>query len=104
MKIYNTKKKEWVELKEFFKQWKQGMQNITPYQQCLTIQFGHIITLIGIVWGIIFSIRIGYWWMGVILVGGMIVLAVQYLGNWQKKMILKNLEDLTKLEDDKNVR
>ena len=91
----NPKTKEKVTWKEFFHQWKVGMENITPYQQCITTQFGQIISLIGVVWGIIFSIRLGYWWMALILVGGVIVLGVQMLGNWQKKMILKNLERIT---------
>lgn len=95
MKIYNKNKKEWVELKEFFHQWKVGMQNISPLQQCISIQFGQVVSLIGVVWGIIFSIRLAYWWMAVILVGGVIILAVQMLGNWQKKMILKNLDKIT---------
>jgi hypothetical protein len=99
MKIYNRKKKEGVELKVFWKEFKEGLQKVTPYQQCITTQLGHIITGIGIIWGIIFSFRIGYWWMGVILIGGMIVLSVQYLGNWQKKMILKKMDELIKIAE-----
>jgi len=80
--------------REFLSQWKKGMQEVSPLQQCIITQWGHIVTYVGIIWGIIFSFRIGYWWMGVILVGGFIVLSVQYLGNWQKKNILKQI-DLT---------
>lgn len=96
MRIYNRKKREWVEIKDFLRQWKEGMRNITPLQQTITIQFGHIISGIGVIWGIIFSIRLGYYWMMGILLGGLIVLSVQYLGNWQKKMILKQIEDMSK--------
>ena len=104
MKLYNRKKKEWVEFKVFIKEFKQGLEKVTPYQQCITIQFAHIITAIGIIWGIIFSIRLGYWWMGVILIGGMIVLSVQYLGNWQKKQILKRMNELIKLAEPMEIK
>ena len=93
MKIYNVKKKEWVEFKEFIKQWKQGMQKVTPLQQTLITQLGYIISGIGVIWGIIFSIRLGYYWMMTILIGGLIVLSVQFLGNWQKKEYLKQMEE-----------
>lgn len=85
--------------KEFFKEWKKGMQEVTPLQQAVTVQLGQLISAIGVIWGIIFSIRIGYWWMGVILVGGLIVLGVQYLGNWQKKVILKQMDLAIKSAD-----
>ena len=98
-KLYKRKTKEWVTIKEFFKQWKQGLQNITPLQQCVTVQFGHIISGVGIIWGIVFSIILGYWWMAIILIGGLIVLGVQYLGNWQKKMILKQIEGAMKVAE-----
>ena len=96
MKLYNRKKKEWVEVKTFWEQFKQGLEKVTPYQQTITLQLGHIITGIGIIWGIIFSFRLGYWWMAVILFGGMFVLSIQYLGNWQKKQILKKMNELIK--------
>lgn len=96
MKLTHPKTGEKVTLREFFRQWKKGMQEVTPLQQCMTIQFGHIVTFIGIIWGVIFSIRIGYWWMAVILLGSLIVLGVQYLGNWQKKNILKQMDKLMK--------
>ena len=94
MRLTNPKTGEKVTLRQFFQQWKKGLEEITPLQQTITVQFGQIISAIGIIWGIIFSIRLGYWWMALILVGGMVVLAVQYLGNWQKKMILKKMDEV----------
>ena len=91
-----NKKGEYYTFREFLHQWKLGMQHVTPLQQCTATQFGQLVSLVGVVWGIVFSMRIGYWWMMVILVGGLIVLSVQILGNWQKKMILKNMESLMK--------
>ncbi len=84
---------EWKTIPEFLKEWRQGMERVTPLQQAVITQWGIIISTIGIIWGIIFSIRIGYKWMAVILVGGLIVVAMQFLGNWQKKTILKRIED-----------
>lgn len=92
----NPKTKEKVTWKEFFHQWKEGMRNITPLQQCITIQFGQLISAIGVVWGIIFSFNLEYWWMMVVLFGGLIILGVQYLGNWQKKVLLKEMDRMMK--------
>ena len=94
IKVKKSKTKEWFTLAEFMGQWRKGMQQVTPLQQTITIQFGQIVSLIGVVWGIIFSIRLEYWWMAIILVGGLIILGVQMLGNWQKKLILKQMENL----------
>lgn len=80
--------------KEFFAEWKQGMERVSPLQQAIVSLWGIVISLIGIIWGIIFSIRIGYWWMSVILVGGLIVGGVQFLGTWQRKKILQRMDDV----------
>lgn len=80
--------------REFFKEVKGGMEKVTPLQQSIITLWGLIISLIGIIWGIIFSIRIGYKWMAVILIGGLIVALMQFLGTWQKKTILKRMEDV----------
>lgn len=100
----NSKTKERVTWKEFFSQWKQGCRNISPYQQCLSIQFGQIVSLIGVVWGIIFSIRLEYWWMMVVLIGGLIILGVQILGNWQKKVLLKEMDDKIKKAFEEQIK
>lgn len=93
MKIYNRKSKEWVEFKDFLQQWKVGMEKVTPLQQTIVTLMGQWISMIGIAWGIIFSIMLAYWWMMVILIGGVIVLGTQILGTWQKKQVLKMMED-----------
>lgn len=87
---------EKVTWKEFFRQWKQGMRDITQLQQAQVTQFGHVVSAIGVIWGIIFSFRLGYWWMAVILIGGMIVLSMQYVGNWQRKKIFEEIENISK--------
>ena len=90
-----------VSWRELWKRFKKGMQEVTPYQQATSTQLGQIVSAIGVVWGIIFSIRLDYWWMMIILIGGLIILSAQYLGNWQKKIILKQVEDAIKLADIK---
>lgn len=99
MKIKNVKTGEWVTWKEFIKQWKKGIEEVTPLQQCRINQMGFIISLVGLVWGIVFSVRIGYWWMGIILIGGLFIVLVQYLANWQKKQILLNIEKQMEVAD-----
>lgn len=94
MKLTKPTTGEKVSVKQFLSEWKKGMQEVTPLQQTIAAQWGQIISAIGVIWGIVFSIMIHYWWMAVILIGGLVVLATQMLGNWQKKMILKKIEEL----------
>ena len=96
----HPKTKERVSWKEFFRQWKDGMNRITPLQQCIIIQFGQLISLVGVIWGIVFSVIIGYYWMMVILIGALIVVGTQLLGNWQKKFILKQIDAAMKQADE----
>lgn len=91
--------KEKVSIKQFFKEVKQGMEKVTPLQQSIITLWGLVISIIGIIWGIIFSIRIGYKWMAVILVGGLIVALMQLLGTWQRKTILKRMEQANEQAD-----
>lgn len=84
---------EYKTWKEFFKEWKQGIEKVTPLQQSIMSLWGITISTIGIIWGIIFSFTIGYKWMAVILVGGLIVAGVQFLGMYQRKVLLKRMED-----------
>lgn len=83
---------EKITIKEFFHRWKVGMQQVTPYQQCLVNQFGYITVFIGIIWGIIFSLYLKQWWLSIILIGSAIVSSTSFLTNWQKKCILKQIE------------
>lgn len=94
-KLTHPKTKEKVSIKEFIAQVKEGQKNMTPYQQTIAIQFGQVTSAIGVIWGIIFSIILGYYWMGLVLIGGMIVLYVQFIGNLQKKRMLKQIEEAT---------
>jgi hypothetical protein len=100
----NRKTGEVVSWSEFFSQWKKGMEGITPLQQTVSVQFGQFVSMVGIIWGFIFSLIIKQWWLAVILLGGAIVLGVQILGNWQKKQILKQMDKLIKQADEQEVK
>lgn len=84
----NPKTGEQVTWKEFFRRWKEGMANMNPLQMNTSTLFGQFVSFVGVVWGIVFSIIIGYYWMMVILLGGLIVLGTQMLGAFQQRKIL----------------
>jgi MFS superfamily sulfate permease-like transporter len=86
----NTGKK--VSTKEFIQRWKQGIKNITPMQQLQSVILGSVIVLIGIIWGIAFSVIMKQWWLAVILGGSFIVSFFGFYGNWQKIQLLKKVE------------
>jgi len=92
MKIKIRRTGEVVTIKQFFQRWKQGMQEVTPLQQCQVNQLGFITIFIGVIWGIIFSIYLKQWWLSIILIGSLIVSSTSFLANWQKKNILKKID------------
>jgi hypothetical protein len=94
MKIKLRRTGEIVTLKEFFKRWKKGAEEITPLQQTQVNQIGFITIFIGVIWGIIFSIRLKQWWLSVILTGSLIISSTSFLANWQKKTILKRIDKI----------
>lgn len=100
--MFKLKKKstgEWKTIREFLSEVKEGMEKVTPLQQTIVTLWGIFISIIGIVWGIIFSIGIGYKWMALILVGGLIVAIFQFLGNWQRKQVLDRMEAAYQMAD-----
>ena len=92
MKLTIRRTGEKVTIKEFFHRWRQGMQEVTPLQQCQVNQLGFITIFIGVIWGIIYSIILKQWWLSIILIGSLIVSSTSFLANWQKKNILKKIE------------
>lgn len=100
IKLKKKRTGEYLTLSDFFKQVKKGMKEMTPLQQAQSTQFGQIVSMVGVVWGIIYSIIIQSWWMATILVGGLIVLLTQMIGNWQRKSLFLEQEKLYNLLDD----
>lgn len=82
--------------KEFFQQWKQGIKEVTPLQQCIMTQLFLGVMVIGFIWGIIFTIITGTWWLMIILIAGLGLNLVNGLGNWQKLIILKDMDKMMK--------
>ena len=87
-------------VKEYFKRWGAGIARITPQQQ-VNLQINSTwITLIGLIGGVIISI-IGIrnlWWLLLILIGGLINTAVQQLGNFQRKKMLRQFDEAIELQ------
>ena len=102
MKLKKLSTGEYFTLKEFFHQWKEGMKNITPLQQTQTNQIGFIIVFIGIIWGIIFAFKTATYWVVVMLVGSSIVVGNAFITNWQKKEILKEIENMERKNNKLN--
>jgi len=87
MRFWKDKKGKELTFKEFMGRWKEGFSNITPLQKTKTQLFGTKISLLGVFLGLIISI-IGYknlWWVGLILLGALINMGVQYLGLTQQR-------------------
>ena len=90
-----TKTGEVITWKEFGNRWKKGIEGITPLQQTKTQLHSTMVTLIGIICGIVISI-IAYrsmWWLIIILVGALGNTLVGYLSLWQKKRQLIIIEN-----------
>ena len=98
MTFWIDRKGKKLTFKQFTKRWKRGVEGITPLQQTKTQIWGTRIILIGLLCGIVMCI-IGIrtlWWLLIILVGGLFNTTVQYLGMWQKKVMLQRMEDSLK--------
>ncbi len=81
--------------KQFFRRWKDGIDNVTPIQKTKTQLTATRIQLLGLILGLIVT-TIGYknlWWVAIILFGAMINTGVQYLSlSQQKKTLVKHEE------------
>jgi len=87
---------EKVTWKQFFQRWKQGIQEVTPLQQCFINQLGYITVFIGIIWGLIISIITKQYWLSIILSGSLIISSTSFLSNWQRKEQLKKIDKMIK--------
>lgn len=94
MKIWKDKEGNWINYKEFKERFKKGLEGVTPLQLIKHQLKGMNIILIGLLCGIViclFNIKT-LWWLLIILIGGLYVNVTQYIGIWQKKKILENIE------------
>ena len=83
-------------IRQFFAKWKSGMQGITPLQMQQSQRWGYLITIAGIIYGIVYSALTKSWWLSIILIGSLIVIATQLIGCWQQIKVLKDQERIIK--------
>ena len=96
MKVWKDKSGKWIDYKEFKERYKEGVSNISPLQLTSQQLKGMNIILLGILCGIVvccFNIK-NLWWLLTILIGSLYVNVTQYIGTWQKKKALENIEAL----------
>ena len=100
-----TKSGEQISWKEFGVRWKKGINGITPLQQANIQIKGTYIIILGLCSGIFITcLNIkDLWWLTLILVGGLFNSAMQWVGLYQKKNILKKLYDDSEPEFDKGI-
>ena len=91
--------------KGFFARWKQGIQKITPLQQTREqVRFTWIV-MIGIICGMVMTIRSwsSMWWVTIILVGALGNTYLSYVALKQKLNLLESLElNMGRLKEDGN--
>lgn len=92
VKIWRDRYGNWITAKEFATRFKSGLEGITPLQHTKSSLLGLRIVFIGLIWGVIYSAKIGLWWLFVILLGSFIVSGSNYLGTWQKYKVLKRMQ------------
>lgn len=89
---------EEITIKEFFKRWKIGIENLTPLQKMTNEARGTFVTLLGfvvsffaVIW---FREKIGILAYGLILIflGSIWTTALKYIGLRQQVKLFKNLE------------
>jgi hypothetical protein len=97
---------EELTFKEFLKQWKKGVNGITPYQTAKSQIMGNIIVLVGIISGIIINILTrleNQWiWITTVLIGSLVLTSLSQIGYLQKYWRLKQIKETTdKLNKEK---
>jgi len=94
MKFWRDKKGNWIDYKEFNKRFKEGVAGISPLQITSQQLMGMRIVLLGLLCGItvsLFNFK-NLWWLFIILFGSLYVNITQYIGTWQKKKALEDIE------------
>jgi len=94
MTFWKDKQGNELTFKEFMSRWKKGIEGVTALQQ-LKMQINSMyIMIIGLICGIVITLIAPgrLWWLTIILFGGLFNIVIQYLGVWQKKKMLENIE------------
>lgn len=85
-----------ITTKEFFQRWKQGVQEVTPLQQTALNFVGFGLVMLGIAIGLYTTWRLDTWWLFIILLGSWFLTTISLIGNLQKYLVLKKIEDVMK--------
>lgn len=101
MNIWKDKEGKKVGTKEFFSRWKSGIQSVTQIQILKSNIIGFIIILIGIIWGIVFTIISKQYWLLTILSGALLVQSMSFLGILQKYFMAIKMRNLQNGEEVK---
>jgi hypothetical protein len=93
VKIWKDKNGKWIDRKEFMSRWKSGINKVTPLQQVKSQLIFSMITLIGIVCGIVVSIIAikTLWWLGIILLAAFGNTIIGVIGLYQKYIQLDKI-------------
>ena len=92
MKVWTDKAGNKLTAGEFMSRWKEGIQKVTPVQQAKSQIFGYFIMFAGIIWGLAITFNIKQWWLFTILCGSIVITGVQFLGTYQKYLLLARYE------------
>ena len=86
---------EVISWKEFFSRWKKGIEGLTLEQKIRGQSLGTLVQIIGLVCGltVTFIAFKSYWWVSIILMGGLFVTVIQYIGFWQQLKIFEKLKE-----------
>lgn len=76
---------------QFFKQWKKGIEAITPLQMTKLNLMGATIMILGILIGLYTTWITGTRWLFIILIGSGFLITVSFIGMIQKYWVLKEL-------------
>lgn len=83
--------------KDFFHKWRLGIENITPLQQVRGQLIGIIPIFVGLIIGIIVTIRAKTTWLILVLTGSLVISFFQTLGFLQKYIRLIAQDKLMKM-------
>jgi len=97
-----TKDGERIDWKEFFRRWGEGIKEITPKQKLKTQLLGTRISIVGLLLGLGVSIYAWekMWWVGIVLIGAIINMSVQYLGFKQQLNQFNKMDQYEEVELD----
>jgi ABC-type multidrug transport system permease subunit len=89
-----------MKTREFFRRWGEGIQAITPYQQIKISLVGNFLVFVGVIVGLITTFMLAVWWLFIILLGSLFLTSMGSLGNFQKFLALKRINNqLNNMED-----